>query len=167
MKQRGVSLFEIIIVVGIFAAVAVLTTRSTFLTLRGTRKSDAQIRVKENLEYGVAIIERQLRNADVISQTTVCDGATELSRVDYTDSQGNASFIACQSVGLTSGYIASGSARLTNDEITISSCSFVCSPQAGPAPANITINITGIDLSGSGAESSQVTLSTKVFLRNY
>lgn len=167
MRKRGVSLFEIIIVIGIFAAVAVLTTRSTFLTLRGARKSDAQIRVKENLEYGVSVIERQLRNADIITSATNCDGATKLTRVDYVDSEGNSSFFACQSVGATSGYIASGSARLTSNEITISNCSFVCSAQDGPSPTNITINVTGKDLSGTGAESSQVTLSTKVFLRNY
>lgn len=169
----GVSLFEIVIVVGIFAMVAVLTTRSTFLTLRGSKKSDSQIRVKENLEYGLSVIDRQLRNADLITST--CNGGTPLpcnsttwSRIDYADTNGTASFFACNDVGPTSGYItASGSARLTSNEITITGCSFVYTPQDGSVPPGVTISVAGSDLQTTGVESSRVTLSTQVFLRNY
>lgn len=169
----GVSLFEIVIVVGIFAMVAVLITRSTFLTLRGTKKSDSQIRVKENLEYGLSVIDRQLRNADVITST--CNGGTPFpcnsttrSRIDYTNTNGTASFFACNDVGPTSGYItASDSARLTSTEITITDCSFVYSPQDGPVLPGVTISVSGRDLGTSGVESSQVSVSAKVFLRTY
>ena len=164
MRQKGVSLLEIVIVVAIFAVVAVLTTRSTFLTLRGSKKSDSQIRVKENLEYGLSVIDRQLRNADLVTST--CDGSS-LPRLDYVDSTGAVSFFACQEIGQTSGYVASGSARLTSDEITITSCTFICSPQEGSTPTSVTIDVTGSDLGATGVESSKVSISTKVFLRTY
>lgn len=159
-RLKGVSLFEIVIVIAIFSTVAILSTRSTFLTLRGTRKSDSQIKVKENLEYGISVIERQLRNA------ASCVSSSS-SRVDYVDSQGVSSFFACQSIGATSGYIASGSARLTSDEITITSCSFVCSAQDGSTLQNVTVDVSASDLQSSGAETAQVTVSTQVFLRTY
>lgn len=162
--KKAVSLFEIVIVVGIFAMIAVFTTRSTFLTLRGSRKSDSQIKIKENLEYALSIVERALRNSDVVS--SVCDGGN-LTRIDYTDSQGAPTFFSCESVGQTSGYIASGSARLTTPDISITGCSFVCLPQEGGVPTEITINLEGKEVNSSGLESSSVTTSTKIFLRNY
>lgn len=166
MKSRnsGVSLFEIVVVVGIFAMVAVLVTRSTFLTLRGGRKSDSQIKVKENLEYALSIMERQLRNSDLVSST--CDGSSA-SRVDYTDSGGTSAFFSCEDIGQTSGYVASGSARLTDNGVSITACSFVCLPQTGSVPAEVTINLSGREVSSLGAESSQITTSTKIFLRTY
>lgn len=162
--KAGVSLFEITIVVAIFATIAILTTRSTFLTLRGSRKSDSQIKVKENLEYSLSIIERQIRNADLISST--CDGSS-LSRVDYVDSAGTSTFFSCEDIGPTSGYIASDSARLTSSEITITSCSFVCALQEGGVPTDITISLTASDVLGAGVESTTVSTSTKILLRNY
>ncbi|MBI4157835.1 hypothetical protein HY502_03230 [Candidatus Woesebacteria bacterium] len=162
--KKGVSLFEIVIVVGIFAVVALLTTRSTFLTLRGSRKSDSQIKLKENIEYALSIVERQLRNSNLV--TSACDGSS-LTRIDYADSQGTAGFFSCVSIGPTSGYIASGSARLTSSEISITSCSFVCLPQEGGVPTEVTINLSAKEVNSLGAESATVTTSTKVFLRNY
>ncbi len=162
--NSGVSLFEIIITVAIFATVAILTTRSTFLTLRGSKKSDSQIKVKENLEYGLGVVERQLRNADLV--TSGCDG-TNQTRLDYVDSGGVDSYFACVSIGPQSGYIASGSARLTSDEITVTSCSFVCRPQEGSIPTNITVSLTGTEPNVIAVESSTVSMSTTIFLRNY
>lgn len=160
----GVSLFEVIIVVAIFAVLAILTTRSTFLTLRGSKKSDSQIKVKENLEHALSVIERRLRNADLVSST--CDGSS-LSRVDYVDTEGVAAFFSCEEIGVVSGYIASGSARLTSDEIAITACSFVCAVQEGAVPTDITVSLTAKDLQATGVESANVSTSTKILLRNY
>lgn len=160
----GVSLFEIIIVVAIFAVIAVLTTRSTFLTLRGSRKSDSQIKVKENLEYALNVVERQIRNADLINST--CDGSS-LGRIDYADSGGVLSFFSCEDRGGTSGYIASGSARLTSSEVNLTSCSFICTSQEGSVPAEIVVNLTAKDTSAVDVESTSVSTSTRIFLRNY
>lgn len=156
---KGVSLFEIVIVVGLFAAVAILTTRSTFLTLRGTKKSDSQIKVKENLEYALSIIERQLRNSDKVD---ICTN----TRIDYTDSEGTATFFSCTLIPAP-GFIDSGNGRLTTPEITITSCNFTCVSQGGGVTDEITVDLTGKEVNATGAESSTVTSSTKVFLRNY
>lgn len=162
--RKGISLFETIIVVAIFATVAVLTTRSTFLTLRGSKKSDSQIKVKENIEYALNIVERQIRNAELISST--CDGSS-LGRLDYIDAAGISTFFSCEDIGEASGYLASGSARLTSDEINITSCSFVCTPQTGSVPTDIVLNLTADETNASALESGGVTTSTKILLRNY
>lgn len=161
-KNKGVSLFEIVIVVGVFAMVAILTTRATFLTLRGSKKSDSQIKVKENIEYALSIVERQLRNSDLVAAT--CNGST---RIDYTDSQGSAAYFSCENVGQTSGYIASGSARLTTSEISITNCSFTCVQQEGGVPTEVVVNLSAKEVNASDIESSSVTTSTKILLRNY
>src|SRR3989344_8856553 len=121
----GVSLFEIIIVVGIFAIVAVLTTRATLLTLTGSRKSETGIKAKQNLENALSVIERAVKNADTV--TTPC--GVNPPRVDFTDSDGLSAYFSCEALQ-TSGYIASGSAKgitpLTGSEIVITDCSFTC-----------------------------------------
>ena len=64
--QKGMSLLEILVVVAIFSILGVIVTRSVLLTLRGSKKSESQVKVRENVNYALAVIERQLRNADSI-----------------------------------------------------------------------------------------------------
>jgi Tfp pilus assembly protein PilE len=157
----GISLLEILVVVSIFAVLGVLITRSVLLTLSGGRKSESLIKVRENLNYSVGIIERQLRNADSIANCPNSD----TSVISYIDQNGSPASFSCVNVG-TAGYIASGSAKLSNDNISITNCTFTCVPGLG-TPSSVTINLEAKDASASGAENSTVTTSTQIFLRNY
>ena len=84
------------------------------------------------------------------------------------NTEGVGEYFACNEVGDSNGYItASGSARLTGTEITITDCSFVDTLQDGSTTPGVTVSVTGQDVQTVGAESSQVSISTKVFLRTY
>src|SRR3989344_7124986 len=98
----GFSLIEILVVVAIFAVLGVLSTRSIFLTVRSSKKSDSLVRVRESVNYSLAILERQIRNA----QSVDCAGSSSTNLV-YTALEGEATFFSC-----AENYIASGSARL-------------------------------------------------------
>lgn len=163
-NSQGLSLLEILVVVSIFAALGILITRSVLLTLGGGKKSESLIKVRENLNYSIGVIERQLRNANSI---TNC-GTTGTSLINYSDQSGNAASFSCVDVGTSGkvGYIASGSAKLSSDTVNITGCSFVCGLGVG-SPSSVTINLTGIDASAMGIENSAVTITTQVFLRNY
>jgi|WetSurSiteA1Bulk_404760.scaffolds.fasta_scaffold00731_3 prepilin-type N-terminal cleavage/methylation domain-containing protein len=163
-KNNGFSLIEILVVLTIFSIVAVLSFRAIFLTLRGARKSDATVKVRDTLDYTIGTIERHLRNADSIVS---CGLTTD--KITYLDSLGNTNVFFCSGTG-TDMFVASGSAsrpiRLTNQNVAINPCSFVCETST-TGPSSITINLTGTDINTTGAEGAKVTISTKIYLRNY
>ncbi len=158
-KQKGVSLIELLVVIAIFSILAVLSATGVFMSLRGSRKSESVSRVRENLDFSFAVMERQIRNADTVS----CSKPTQ---VDYNDKYGNTVFFSCESVG-TDGYISSASARLTSDEIGIIACEFDCDPGDSNVPPSVTISVTGQDVNITGIEGAEVDLVTKIFLRTY
>jgi prepilin-type N-terminal cleavage/methylation domain-containing protein len=160
--KKGVSLIEMLVVVAIFAVLGILISRVILTTLRGSNKSNSLVKVRENLDYALAVMERQIRNADSV---TTCPNPDH-SRIDYRDGRGTATFFSCANIG-PAGYVASGSARLTSSEIGITSCSFSCTPAVGRVPPSVTINLIGEDPNSPGVEGAQVTVTTSIFLRTY
>lgn len=157
--QKGVSLLEILVVMTIFSVLAILATRGVLLTLRGSRKSDSLGRVRENMDYTLSVMERQLRNADDVA----CDTSTQIS---YQPKDGSSATFSCEDVG-SGGYVASSSARLTNEEVDVSACSFTCSAGESGVPPSVSISLTGEDANTTGVEGSQVTTTTTIYLRTY
>ena len=158
----GISLLEILVVIAVFAILAVLASSAILLTLRGARKSESLLGVRENIDFSIAVIERNLRNANRISPcpnpiTTV---------IDYQDELGESAAFSCD-LSASPGFIASVSARLTSDSVDVTACSFICVAGTGGTPDSVDISITATDASSTGAESAVVTSNTKVFLRNY
>lgn len=158
--NSGLSLVEILIVITIFAIIGILSTRSVFLTLRGAKKSDSLVRVRENVNNALSVIERQIRNSEKITCPSV---GTTLS---YVSLEGISTDFICQSVG-TDGYISSGSARLTSSDVSITSCSFTCSQISLNVPPLITITITAEDKTSTSVEKGSITTETQIVGRNY
>ncbi|OGM32389.1 hypothetical protein A3D00_04285 [Candidatus Woesebacteria bacterium RIFCSPHIGHO2_02_FULL_38_9] len=162
--MKGFSLIEILVVIGIFALLGVITTQSLFLSLRGARKSDALGRVKQNLDYAVSIMERQLRNASKVSP---CPNPVPQTRIDYTDKEGNPAYFSCE--GIPAGFVASSSAsvKLTSSEILITKCSLTCVAASGNVLPHVLVNLTGKDAVTIGSEGAEATIKTQIFLRTY
>ncbi len=162
-SKSGVSLIEILVVITVFAVLGILATRAILLSLVGSRKGDAQIKVRENVDYAVSVMERQLRNAESVSP---CLEIPEpVSVINYNDSDNNPSSFTCN---IIEGYIASGSARLTSDEIEITSCTFTCTEGTASTPPKVAIDIKAQDAGTQGSkEGSSVTVATEINLRTY
>ncbi len=159
-NNTGLSLIEILIVISIFAAIGLLSTRSIFLTLRGARKSESQVKVRENLNFALAIVERQIRNAEKLT----CTASTTL--LTYTAIEGVQSTFLC----FTSGsdiYLASGSGRLTSSEVTLTTCSITCTQATINKPPTVKISLVGEDNTTSSVEKGSVTVETEISPRNY
>lgn len=157
--QKGMSLLEILVVVAVFAILGIIVTQSVLLTLRGSKKSESQVRVRENINYALSVIERQLRNADALDS---CSS----SRVDYKDSDGLSTYFSCQISGSDS-FVASGSARLTGSEISISSCEFSCDLGSSSSYPWVGVSLGATEAEAKGVEGASVTATTKVYLRTY
>lgn len=160
-NNKGMSLIEILVVITVFAVLAVISTRAIVLTLKGARKSESQIKVRENVNYALSVIERQLRNS---SEVSPCPNPSSLT-LDYVSRDKAITSFSCQSVG-SGGYIASGSARLTSNEVSIVSCSMTCNLSGGSVPV-INISVDAQDANLTDTEASRVTTQTEITLRNY
>ncbi|MGA3292117.1 MAG: prepilin-type N-terminal cleavage/methylation domain-containing protein [Candidatus Microgenomates bacterium] len=160
---KGFSLIEIMVVITIFAILGILVTGSIILTLQGTQKSESLIRARENLNYSLGVIERNIRNANSIPD---CSG-TASNTISYLDENGNPASFSCVNTGSDDSYVASSSARLTSSVIKITDCSFICTPPDSDNPPLVTINLSVQDASASGILGASVTASTQIYLRNY
>lgn len=160
--SRGLSLVEILVVVSIFAVLGVLVTRSVILTLQGSKKSESLVSVRENLDYAMNIIERQVRNANSVD--CVNSTATNLA---YMDSEGDVSNFSCIGLGNIDSYIASRSARLTSDNVYISGCTFSCKAGTSTDQPYVDVNLKAQSSTITGAQGSAVTTATRIYLRNY
>jgi prepilin-type N-terminal cleavage/methylation domain-containing protein len=162
-REKGVSFIEILIVVAIFSILGVLVGRIILTTLRGSNRSDSLVKVRENLDYSLAVMERQIRNSEGVSPCPNPD----TSRVDFRNEEGLVTSFSCVGVGGGSGYIASGSARLTSEEVDINACSFSCSPASGNVQPSVAISLEAQDANVTGIEAAKVTTATTIFLRTY
>lgn len=161
--QFGMSLLEILVVIAIFSILGVIIARSVALSIGGSRKSESVVKVRENLNYSLAVMERQIRNSNSILE---CPNSDE-KRIDYIDQYGNSTFFACVNTGGIDSYIASGSSRLTNDQLQITQCSFTCIPASSSNPDSVTIYLEANDSSATGTQNSTVSTTTQIYLRNY
>lgn len=164
--NKGISLMEILVVITIFAVLGILVTQSVLLTVRGSKKSETLVRVRENLNYAMGVIERQIRNADSID----CAGSSP-TELKYTDQEGNNSSFWCLGIGGEDPYVASGagvpSSRLTASTVKVTECSFVCTPEDSVNLGHVDIAIEAKSAGSTGTESSMVTVTNKIYLRNY
>lgn len=164
--NKGLSLLEILVVITIFAVLGILVSQSVILTVRGTKKSETLVKVRENLNYAMAVTERQLRNSDSIPD---CQSQAA-TRIDYVDQDGNNAFFSCNGLGTEDAYIASGSGavteRLTNPEVIVTACSFTCTLSESNTPPAVTIDFSAKD-AGSSGNQGQVTITDQINLRSY
>jgi len=156
--KKGFTLIEIMVVISVFAVLSVLVTRSVMVTIRGSKKSESQIKVRENVNYAFSVMERQLRSAQKILSCS----ADEPLEILYTDDNGQPADFTCEE-----GYIASSSARLTSSDINVDYCSITCQQNSVNDPPIVTINVSASENSSTGVEIGTITMKTEIVGRNY
>ena len=161
---RGMSLLEILIVVAIFAFLGIIVTGSVALSLRGGRKSESQVKVGENLNYAMSVIERQIRNANSIPD---CVTNPDSHILNYTDQQGDATSFSCVNIGGADAHVASGSGRLTSDDVIVTSCSFICQKGASANPPSVNVFLEMRSVIGGGIQDTTLSSNSQILLRSY
>ena len=169
-RNKGFTLIEILVVVGILGIIAVVASNVFFTTLRSSGKTKVLTIVKENGDYALSVMERLIRDSQEV--VTNSDGQycingmnkIKVKRIDGTEIE-----FACEEEGTVNGRIASNSARLTSNEVKVNSCSFDCEAKGQFYPKTVIINFT---LSQSTVttrpeEQASVNFQTTVSVRNY
>lgn len=159
---KGFSLLEAMVVLTVFSLLAIVATQSILSTLRLTNKSNSSTKVRGDIDYAMSIIERHLHSATEVSPCPLSDDKT----IAYKDQLGEVATFSCVSSN-EEGYIASGSARITSEIISITQCSFTCVQGSGSAPPYVTVSLTARDSTKTGIESSNISTSTQIYLRTY
>lgn len=158
INTLGFSLIEVLVVIGLFSVIGVIATSSTADSIRGTKKSDATIRLRSNLELALTTMERNIRNS---KEVPVCTGESS-STIDYTDNDNIVHTFSC-----TSGTLQLDGEDITSQEVSVTDCSFTCTPAGIGVPPSVEISIKGQDALSSGEQSAELELSSKVNLRAY
>lgn len=168
-KPRGFTMVEILVTISIFAVVGILSANSLFLTIKGSKKSDSTVRVREGVNSALSIIERQLRNAEYIE----CPESIDSTIIKYAPPKHTGQLVSfsCVTNG-TDKYIASSSAttvRLTTYDIIVSSCSFSCYRQDNNPnnPPIVKFSIVAEDRLATEAEKGTVSTDIEIVARNY
>jgi len=141
--QRGFTLIEILVVVGLLAIIAVIGSSMFFTTLRSSGKGKTLTTVKQNGDYALSTIERLIRDSEEIianSDGDICESGMNKIKTKRLD--GSEVEFECLDEGETISYIASNSARLTSDEVKLDNCSFDCSSQGEFYPQVVSIDFT-------------------------
>lgn len=169
--KNGFTLIETLVVITIFAILAVLVTLTISASLQSSKKSEASSRVRSELEYAVGIMERQLRNADLIVD---CNNAATPYLIKYKDRDGvSAQFIlinddeAIARIASQSGQLMQGP-YLTSDKIKVTEAAFTCTKDENNpnVPESIDISLSAVSQE-EGITAGRASIDTKVILRNY
>ncbi len=155
-KTGGFTLVEVLVGTAVFVMLTILVVQIVLTSLRSSARSNFQITIRQNLDFAIGVMERQIRNAQEI---TACTAPTAL---EYVDQYGNESTFSCI-FGVESGYVASGSARLTGSDVVINACTFTCNGAPG--------EYTSVDISLSAhpdkTTTPESTVNTSIQLRSY
>jgi prepilin-type N-terminal cleavage/methylation domain-containing protein len=167
--RKGYTLIELLVVMVVLALVSIVATQTIVAILRASKKAEAINKVRQNLDYAVSAMERQIRSAKTITSTCSTTG-TVSNMISFLDAGGTAVVFTCfnpNSSGQPS-YIASTSgtvtSSLTSSDVTFSKCSFTCVGATSSSPPYVTIDVVGSDVTG---QSAGVPITTQVTLRSY
>lgn len=161
-RKRGFTLVELLVVMTLFALLLLVINQILFSTFKGASKTEATNKVKREGERVMAVMERSMRNARSIYSCTS-------TQIAYQDQYGTLGSFGCSNVGSGSGYIASGSASLTSNDVDVTSCAIACENINGSVKAVIitaSFAAKGTATSLRSEEQGNVSLQSRIILRN-
>lgn len=167
---NGFTLFEVLVVLGILALISLVGTAIFAGVLRNATKTKTVVEVKQNGDYALGVMERQIRNAQ-----TVEGEETEIypfySKIKVTPFEGEAIFFECDeeqaTIKINNQPLISETVRVFSDCETF--FKMVEEGEAGVRPARWLIEFTLCQKQDSPRpeDLAKVSFQTEVTLRNY
>ncbi len=167
-SNSGFSLFEILIVVVIFAVVVFIANQTFISSLRSGTKSDLQQRVKSNSNYIFSVMERQLHSSRKVTLCSPSIGTNPVTTsIGYNDIN-NAPQTFTFTTGNNGIFTSSTLGQLTSPDVAVYAGSITC--DITNAVTTVTVSLT-LKQSGSPAglrpeEQDTFQAQTKISLRN-
>jgi len=155
-KNRGYTLIELIVSVGVFAMIMTLVSGSYIVMISVTQRAQGTASGIDNLSFALETMTRNIRTGTGYSST----GST----FSFTNANGNG-----MTYGLSGGAITQGGSPLTDPSVNVTGLSFALS---GAAPASaldyaqpyVVITVSGV-VSTTAGKSESFTIRTSAVMR--
>lgn len=163
MVKKGFTLIEILVVIGVFAVIAVIGSTSFFSMLKGATKTKITNLVKQNGDYTLGVMEKMIRNAREIVLDPGEECTSGMEEIEISNPDGGFTTFSC-----TDNPISSNSAKLISNQVKVESCFFDCQRSGPLQPDVVTINFTLSQAQTTVRPEEQVRIEfrTTVSLRN-
>lgn len=154
---------EIIVVISIMGLLSVVFSSFLISSLSSSSKTEIIKEVRQNGNYALTVMEGMILNSRSVSCPVDND-----KTINVTDINGDNTVFLC-SPHTEDGYISSNSASLTGSNITVLSCSFVCTQQTGkPAKVDINFKLSGKNTTNLRAsEKASLDFNSTVVAKNF
>jgi prepilin-type N-terminal cleavage/methylation domain-containing protein len=179
-SQKGFTMMEILVSVGILAIVSILIVQVMFTATRVNKKTGLVMDIKQNGNFALGVISRMVRSAKVIN-VSCSPGDVTASYVDITNPDNNITTITCLSDGSAAriasvsgtgaiAYLSAANVTLsTSGSVTCSdsSLAFSCPPVTGnQSELSIAFTLGQVGGSESAYEISSASFQSTITVRN-
>ncbi len=151
----GFTLIEVLIFISVLVVILSICFSFLLITFSGSSKTDALKEVKQNGNFALSSMEKFALSAERV--------ACLPNSLTVTMLDGTSTVFSCDGVR-----ISSNSSFLTDDNVTVSNCVFICTTTPG-TPAMVEIGYT-VETAGIGSkrvsEKASLDFATKVIVRN-
>jgi prepilin-type N-terminal cleavage/methylation domain-containing protein len=166
--RTGFTLVELLVSVGLFAAISTIVISVLFTAFRASKKSEVMLAVKQNGSTALSRMVNNIRFARSLDDPLVCIPDALLDSITVTAFDGGQTVYGCP--GVLTESISSNSAVLVDiNAVSVTACSFTCSQTSVSDPPTITIQFI---LSAARATdfvetTSSIPFQTAVTMRNF
>ena len=159
--SKGFTLVETLVVVSLFAVLALITSQSLVRVISNSSRASSSAKLRENMEYAMGIADRSLRNAKSITSCTATPpSVTYVSGEDVTETLG-----CTTSGGVTT--FRKGSELLHTQDVNLTTCTIVCTAQPGSTIlTNVELVLEARD-AASSYTSVPYRLQSNISIRSY
>lgn len=168
LNTRGFTLIELLVVMSIFVIVGGLIVATLFISLRGSNKSETMAVVKENGNFALSQMVKQIRYARSLDAPASCVPTSNSPTLTITsladDGQTTFSCPVSQATPITSN----SAALIDSNAVSVTYCSFTCSQNNLSEPPRVTIQftLTSNNANGLVESSSSIPFQSSVIMRN-
>lgn len=162
IKDKGFTFIEILISISILGMLAVVSTTLFFRSIRGSGKSDANIKVEQEAQLSLTILRRFISNSQSVLEVEGLDCPNVGNSMKLLNFDGQETEYTLTE----EGQIASNGANISSDQIEISDLVFSCERSQG-VPDSVTVNFNATSNLSDEADTTLRSYQAKVNLRNY
>ena len=168
INDKGYTLIELLAAMGIFAVVGTLIVIILFTTLRGSKKSDLLVSLRNNGEFTLSQMTNTIRYAKSLDAPNTCTTPVTVDSITMTSLDDEQTTYLCPA-DISEGISANGVSLFDTKAAKVDACSFTCSQESSFDPPTITIQFT---LSQRESNSfiegnASIPFQTSVTMRNF